>query len=359
VSLDPDFRLIDGHAHLFSTDGWDHIRIVQDRIGAEATNLACLPAWKKEFLAQNLLGLACKAAYPGRIYCYGGLGYFPAGRSDFADQARRLFEAGCDGIKMLEGKPDTRRETGPLDASRYDAFYDFLQSGARPILFHVADPESYWDPAGISEWARQRGWFWGDGRFPGREQLYGEVDRVLARFPRLRVVLAHFYFLSADPDRLSRLLDRAEGVALDMAPGTTIYVHISNDPARWRAFFARYQDRILLGTDSFLAGVPRNEEEIAAAVRHVQTIRRFLETDDRFEAWNGKRLRGLALDRPVLEKIYRTNFQRYAGVRPAPVRRDLVRRLGEEILEAARSADADDEVAETVRRCLARLSPGA
>lgn len=53
VSLDPDFRLIDSHAHLFSTDGWDHIRIVQDRIGAEATNLACLPAWKKEFLAHN------------------------------------------------------------------------------------------------------------------------------------------------------------------------------------------------------------------------------------------------------------------------------------------------------------------
>ena len=40
-----------------------------------------------------------------------------------------------------------------------------------------------------------------------KEELYAEVDEVLRRHPNLRVIFAHFYFLSADLPRAARFFD--------------------------------------------------------------------------------------------------------------------------------------------------------
>ena len=47
-------------------------------------------------------------------------------------------------------------------------------------------------------------------------------------------------------------------------------------------------------------------------------MRRFLETDDAFSGWHYP-LRGIALDTPVLEKIYYKNYLRYVTPQPKPL----------------------------------------
>ncbi len=55
------------------------------------------------------------------------------GELDFAGQARRLREAGCDGMKMIEGKPTSRKQTGlPLDSLLYAEYYAYLGDRAVP-----------------------------------------------------------------------------------------------------------------------------------------------------------------------------------------------------------------------------------
>ena len=40
-----------------------------------------------------------------------------------------------------------------------------------------------------------------------KEELYSEVEQVLRQHPGLKVILAHFYFLSADLPRARRFMD--------------------------------------------------------------------------------------------------------------------------------------------------------
>ena len=106
---------------------------------------------------------------------------------------------------MGEGKPTLRKAIGqPLDSPVYDAYYAFCEAQSFPILFHVGDPPDLWDSEKVPEWARRRGWFYGDGTYPALETLYGEVDGILDKFPTLHIILAHFYFGSYDIERAAR-----------------------------------------------------------------------------------------------------------------------------------------------------------
>ena len=44
-----------------------------------------------------------------------------------------------------------------------------------PLIFHVNDPEEFWDPARVPGWAREQGWFYGDGSFIDNKAQYAEV----------------------------------------------------------------------------------------------------------------------------------------------------------------------------------------
>ncbi|NIN10780.1 MAG: amidohydrolase family protein, partial [Gemmatimonadales bacterium] len=190
-------------------------------------------------LNQNPVALLVKALHPGRFYAFGGLHYKKVGgeHEDFAEQARRLLQAGCDGMKMIEGKPTTRKALGhPLDDPMYDDYYAFMEQVGAPILFHVGDPRTFWDPELCPPMAKEHGWFYGDGSFPTLDQLYREQQSVLESFPDLRVIFAHFNFRSDDIAAARGLLDRRPQVSFDITPGGEMYVNFTEDPDLWRGF---------------------------------------------------------------------------------------------------------------------------
>jgi predicted TIM-barrel fold metal-dependent hydrolase len=355
-----DLEIVDSHIHIRGTmSSIANMADVLQACGLSGMNVLSVAGQGGTNTTQNVVGMLFKALYPGEIWAFGALQYSlpgdPQDHPGFADQARRLMQMGADGMKMGEGKPTLRKAIGqPLDAPMYDEYYAFCEAEGIPILFHVADPPDLWDPEKVPEWARERGWFYGDGTYPALETLYGEVDGILAKFPTLHIILAHFYFMSYDIERAARFLDTWRNVSFDLTPGGDMYVNFSKDPEKWREFFITYQDRILFGTDNSGGNRRPNPDRVPNAQHRINAVRRFLETEEEFPAW-GSTIKGIGLDRDVLEKIYRTNFHRYAGENPKPVDIGMAIQEGERMLELMHASSVKDEVLPCIDEIMDRL----
>jgi len=244
-----------------------------------------------------------------------------------------LLAAGCDGIKMIEGKPQMRKML-PVPAFDSDAFAPYWEKAAQiqvPILMHVNDPEEFWDADRVPGWAVERGWFYGDGSFIHNEAQYTEIFNVLAKNPDLKVILAHFFFMSAQQSRLADLLDQYPNLHIDLTPGIEMYHNFSANIQETRDFFIKYQDRILFGTDigaKALLVNPDDGIEFGESFERVFLIRNFLENESEFYLnpensflFGDPKIpfQGLGLPQDVLEKIYYRNFEKVVGVTPRPV----------------------------------------
>jgi len=325
---------LDGHVHYGHPAFKDRLVAVMDELGVERFNVVCTPHPTRLSLVPDALHL--KAHYPERVFVFGGLDIsalvIDPGNAGafFAHYVDTLLEMGCDGIKMIEGKPDMRKllNVPPFDGPVYAPYWEKMAAAGVPLIFHVNDPAEFWDKERIPDWARSSGWFYGDGTFVDNETQYAEIVSVLTRHPDLKVVLAHFFFLSGDLPRLADCLDRFPGMHVDLTPGIEMYPNFSADPVRTRDFFLKYQDRILFGTDigakAMLATPQLGIEREESLVRN-RLVRRFLESEGEFRLdlqqgylfgkFDGA-FRGIQLPVPVLEKIYFGNFEKLAGKKP-------------------------------------------
>jgi predicted TIM-barrel fold metal-dependent hydrolase len=142
---------------------------------------------------------------------------------------------------------------------------------------------------------------------PVKDAILAARDRVLARYPKLRVVGCHLGSDEDDLERLARRLDAYPNFAVDTAARVRYLAHANRDQAR--EFLTRYQDRILYATDfSLRDGSP------GAAARSLQATHdrdwQFFSRGDVME-YAGPRVRGLELPAGVLRKIFRENALRW------------------------------------------------
>ena len=351
-----DIPVVDGHIHFTDVDQMDEILRIRDTVPMTKVNLLSVP--HPEMVNQNPALMAFKARYPDITYLSGGLDYTQVAAEDWSTvdptamsenlghQIGTLRTIGFDGLKLIESKPTARKWIPiPLDAPHYEGMWAALESLAMPVLWHVADPEEFWDGDLAPSWAKEHGWFYGDGTFPTKEALYQEVENVLARHPGLKVIFAHFYFLSADLERAGHFFDAHPNVCFDLTPGNEMISDFTRDYDAARDFFLRYQDRLVYGTDIATWGLAR-EDGMAHALGTAWAVRMYLETEGVFQPpealahWREPDLdgfRGFALDRNVLEKIYCTNFERLYDTEPAAL--DLERAC-EELRRMAAVLDA-------------------
>jgi predicted TIM-barrel fold metal-dependent hydrolase len=338
-------RIIDGHVHLTTLDAIDGFAAIGKASGVSALAVACICEGDQRV---NLLGLLAKALAPADTFVMGGLDH--AAPADFAAQARRVMALGGDGIKMIEGKPTSRKTVGlPLNASDYDGLYRYLEAEGVALLLHVADPEEFWDEDKAPDFAKANNWLYTDPSFPSKQQLYDEAGAVLRRYPKLRVILAHFFFLAADLDRARRFLDRHPSVCFDITPGSEMYYHFSKKAKAWRDFFVQYQDRIVFGTDN----TAHTPAMIDWAKQNVKRVRDFLATDTAFSG------AGLALPADVLDKIYHTNFERIVGPAPRPLAREPLQAALRKLLDERKAAGASAAKLDEVNAMLSRLAGAA
>jgi Amidohydrolase len=329
--------ITDCHIHYPHPSQMPGLIQVCDSLKIDRLNIVCTPDRARLSLVPDALHL--KAHHPQRVFVFGGLdvsAYFRAPQQVgalFAASLDGLTAAGCDGIKMIEGKPDMRKmlPIPPFDGAEFAPYWEKMAQTHIPLLFHVNDPEEFWDADRIPDWARQRGWFYGDGTFINNETQYTEIFNVLSQNPTLKVIFAHFFFLSAQLPRLADLLDHYPNVYIDLTPGIEMYRNFSAAIERTREFFIKYQDRILFGTDigaRALLSSPQTDIQLPESQERVTLTRNFLENPGEFSLQPDSGFlfgtletpfHGLDLPDSILNKIYYQNFGRVVSPTPRPL----------------------------------------
>jgi len=287
-------RVVDAHVHMGALDRLDRLDAVRERLGLERMNLVCVPG--REVVNVNHNAFVTKASRPGAYSIFPALDH-TAWWSDgkvptpsLVEQVDRLRALGADGIKMLESIPQLHRVLPePLDGPYYADYFARVAETDTTLLWHVGNPPEFWDADAIP----------------------------------LKVIFPHFYFHSAELERAAGLFERFGNVCFDLALGIELCFNLSADPDASRAFFTRFADRIVFGTD-IMTG-----QTVEQACVRAHIIRRFLETDEVFgvppdaDGWlgpgEGGEIVGLSLPADVLEKIYAGNFFRLAGEAIAPL----------------------------------------
>lgn len=347
--------IFDAHVH-YSLD-LDPAAFVAllDKTGTEKANLAVIAHGDRVNCTPEALAL--KALYPERFTVFGQLDpclYYRGGADMGKKQAAfaaSLLAAGCDGIKLLEGKPQLRRALPipDFDADCWDAFWTWCEDEQVRVLWHVNDPENFWDPNKVPAWAAGQGWLY-DESYINNEEQYRQVLTVLGRHPGLRICFAHFFFLSAQLPRLAGILERYPNVVTDLTPGIEMYENFSLAPEETRAFFDRFHDRILYGTDigsRFVyhgGGRPFNEKE---NLRRPEIVRAFL-TNREYETVSADgnfvvgrpdfAMMGLGLEGERLREILGGNYLRFVGADARPVDAEKALALVADTREKLRAA---------------------
>ncbi len=316
--------VVDGHVHMGSSAEEPSMLAIREATGIGRMTLVSIQNPETgSGLAQSLY---MKARHPKLFYVFAGLNHaakLSKGRirtPSLVEQVEGLVDMGCDGVKMIEGKPTSRQRMDiPVTDPYFADYWARVEELGTPIVWHVNDPEEFWDPARIPGWAKERNWGYGPGDVQ-KEQLYAEVDEVLDRHPGLQIIFAHFYFLSADLARARRFLDEHPTVHFDLAPGIEMLYNLSRAVDDSRAFFVDYASRIVFGTD-LSSRQTVQEGRIRAGI-----VYRWLESEDTFRVPEEADfllgppedgiIRGMALPDDVLTQIYGDNFHRLAGSEP-------------------------------------------
>lgn len=328
-------RIIDCHYHnrFWSTDGecyLDTQKRYREQFGIDTINVLCAPGIENGSpnggAGHNIMAAILKLE-DEKVYAQGGLIYPwshetnpTAPEYDLKTQVKEMMELGFDGVKMMESKPTTYKKLPyRIDSEYYKEFFAYLEEEQIPLLWHVADPEEFWDPEKVSDNAKEHGWFYGDGTYPTREQVYKEVYAILERHPKIKLVLAHCFFISGYPEQMKELLDTYENVCIDLTPGPEMFRDFSENREVWRELFEKYYNRFMFGTD-INSGV-----DFYIRQRLVEDVVKFFTTGEEFTAFEfyGKEyaytLRGFALDQEKCDYIFGKSFTEFMGGEPKKI----------------------------------------
>jgi predicted TIM-barrel fold metal-dependent hydrolase len=199
------------------------------------------------------------------------------------------------------------------DDPRLLPIYEAIQRADKTLVAHLAEPNGAWLPLDarnpeLSYYSANPQWHMvGRTDSPTKDAILAARDRVLARFPKLRVVGCH---LGSDEDNLKQLakrLDTYPNFAVDTAARVRYFARGDREQAR--EFLNRYQDRILYATDfTFRDGDP------TAVARSLKAAHdrdwKFFSGSDKVD-YAGHPTEGLALSGDVLRKIFRENALRW------------------------------------------------
>lgn len=343
---------IDVHMHI-SPVAIDRALALMDRWGIDgAVNLTGIGMNLPPHLVQMQAEALRQAR--GRIAAFATVDFLRAVRfrpKDYgavlAQQLEAAKQVGAIGLKISKGlglgypAPDGKTFLRVDDAG-LDPLFAKAGELDMPVAIHTGDPKAFWQPATPAnerwdelqahpEWSfhgkAENGTPW-----PAWEALYAQFERRVARHPKTTFIGVHFGNAPEEPARVARMLDRYPNLYIDTAARVPEIGRHAAD--KMRAFFVKYQDRVLLGTDT---GVGESQDEMmygstgelpptaADEARFFASTRRYFETSDKqFESptpiqgrW---KIDGVGLPPDVLRKIYFENAARVLKWRPSLTR---------------------------------------
>jgi predicted TIM-barrel fold metal-dependent hydrolase len=318
----PAFPVIDIHNHLgsgselLSTGRVSEILAEMKAAGIRA--VINLDGGWGERLEQTIRAL--DEAHPGQFFTFANIDFLgiddPRWSEREARQLEHSFRAGAKGLKFYKwfglGYKYKDGHLVPVDDPKLNPIWDVCAKYHRAVLIHTADPAAFWTPVDRfnERWHEPNDhpdWAFGGGKYPPREELLAQLERVIASHPNTTFISTHFGNNAEDLATVARQLDQYPNMYIDIDARIS---ELGRQPYTARRFFLKYQDRIMFGTDT-----PPDQEAF-------RIYYRFLETDDEYFNYDradpprqGRwRIYGIHLPDEVLRQVYHENAERVLGI---------------------------------------------
>ncbi len=205
-----------------------------------------------------------------------------------------------------------------IDDPRFDPMWDACGQLNMPVAIHVSDPVAFFTPTDrfnerYEELSNHPDWSFHGHDFPSNAELLEARNRVIARHPKTRFIVLHVGNFAENLANVAENMDRFDNMNVDIAARIG---ELGRQPRTSRAFFDKYQDRILFGTDATPHGDEYPQQVFNDKLYEIYY--RFLETDDEYFDYapanvppQGRwRIYGINLPESILRKVYNGNAAR-------------------------------------------------
>ncbi|MGB5462565.1 MAG: amidohydrolase family protein [Aureibaculum sp.] len=301
------FPFIDVHGHQYNMPEQDLAPVVEAMETLNMGIMVNLSGRSGEQLQQSVKNI--QDHFPNRFVVFANVNFDGVGTSDWVEKAvSQLHEDvknGARGLKIYKSlgmrNKDNNGNRIAIDDERLDPIWALCGELGIPVLIHSADPKPFWDEFnGDNErWLELK-------THPRRkrsatdpvpwEQIIGEQHNMFKKHPKTQFINAHMGWYANDLGKLGTLMDEMPNMHVEIG---AIIAELGRQPRFAKAFFIKYQDRILFGKDSW-----KHEE--------FPTYFRVLETSDEYFPYHKKyhafwAMYGLDLPDEVLKKVYYKN----------------------------------------------------
>ena len=248
-------------------------------------------------------------SYPNRFAVFANVDFEGVGNPGWGEQAAAQLEKdvknGAKGLKVYKSlglrDKDVDGKRLAIDDARLDPIWIKCGALGVPVLIHAADPKSFWDDmdSDNERWLELK-------THPRRkrsatdpapwEQIIQEQHNMFKKHPKTKFINAHMGWYANDLEKLGKLLEEMPNMSVGIA---AVIAELGRQPQNARAFFIKYQDRVLFGKDSWNPG-------------EFPTYFRVLESNDEYFPYYKKyhafwAMYGLNLPDEVLQKLYYKN----------------------------------------------------
>lgn len=247
--------------------------------------------------------------YPNRFVVFANVNFNGVGENGWIDKTVNQLEQdvknGARGLKIYKSlgmrNTDSEGNRIAIDDSRLDPIWKKCGELGIPVLIHAADPKPFWDEFdGDNErWLelktrprRKRG---PNNPVPW-EQIIAEQHNMFKRHPNTQFINAHMGWFANNLGKLGKLMDEMPNMHVEIG---AIIAELGRQPRFAKAFFEKYQDRILFGKDSW------KPEEFSTYFRVLETADEYFPYHKKYHAFWA--MYGLDLSDEVLKKVYYKN----------------------------------------------------
>ena len=302
------YPFVDAHAHQRRIGEMSEAQVDELVAEMDALNMAVmvnLSGGSGEDLLQKVENTERYA--PGRFVHYANIDFDTVDDPDFGEKAAAQLERdvanGAKGLKIFKSlgmeityEDGTRVKT---DDPHLAPIWEKAGELGIPVLIHTGDPAPFWQPQDRynERWFELK-------QYPNRkrppepswETIMGDHWNLIRQHPNTTFISAHLSWLGNDLGRLGELLDEMPNMYTELG---AVIGEIGRQPRTAREFFIEYQDRILMGKDSF-------------APEEYHVYFRIFETDDEYFPYYRLRhafwsMYGMDLPDEVLRKVYYKN----------------------------------------------------
>lgn len=304
------YPFIDVHGHQYRMATQDLTPVITAMDTLNMKIMVNLSGRSGDNLIQSVKNIADH--YPNRFVVFANINFDGVGGDGWivktVDQLTQDVKNGAKGLKIYKSlglrNKDINGNRIAIDDIRLDPIWTKCGELGIPVLIHSADPKSFWDDFNKDNerWLelkthprRKRS----DTNPVTWQQVMDEQHNMFRKHPKTIFINAHMGWYANNLGKLAALLDELPNMNVGIG---AIIAELGRQPRFAKAFFEKYQDRILFGKDSW------KPEEFPTYFRVLESADEYFPYHKKYHAFWA--MYGLDLPDEVLKKVYYKNALR-------------------------------------------------